>query len=36
MIPPMLMQTSSIDKLLDMCSAPGSKNAQFIETVYEK
>ena len=36
MIPPMLMQTSPTDKLLDMCAAPGSKTAQFLETVYEK
>ena len=36
MIPPMLMQTSPEDKLFDMCAAPGSKTAQFLETVYEK
>ena len=36
MIPPMLMQTSPTDKLFDMCAAPGSKTAQFLETVYEK
>ena len=35
MIPPMLMQTKSTDHLLDMCAAPGSKTAQFLETVYE-
>ena len=35
MIPPMLMQTSATDKILDMCAAPGSKTAQFLETVYE-
>ena len=35
MIPPMLMQTKSSDKILDMCAAPGSKTAQFLETVYE-
>ena len=36
MIPPMLMQTSPQDHLLDMCAAPGSKTAQFLETIYEK
>ena len=35
MIPPMLMQTKSTDHLLDMCAAPGSKTAQFLETIYE-
>ena len=35
MIPPMLMQTISTDKIFDMCAAPGSKTAQFLETVYE-
>ena len=35
MIPPMLMRTSPNDHLLDMCAAPGSKTAQFLETVYE-
>ena len=35
MIPPMLMRTSPTDHLLDMCAAPGSKTAQFLETVYE-
>ena len=35
MIPPMLMQTSPTDKIFDMCAAPGSKTAQFLETVYE-
>ena len=35
MIPPMLMQTKSSDKILDMCAAPGSKTPQFLETVYE-
>ena len=35
MIPPMLMQISPEDKLFDMCAAPGSKTAQFLETVYE-
>ena len=36
MIPPMLMRTISTDHLLDMCAAPGSKTAQFLETIYEK
>ena len=36
MIPPMLMRTSPTDKILDMCAAPGSKTAQFLETIYEK
>ena len=35
MIPPMLMQTTPNDKIFDMCAAPGSKTAQFLETVYE-
>ena len=35
MIPPMLMQTLPNDKIFDMCAAPGSKTAQFLETVYE-
>ena len=36
MIPPMLMQTKSIDTIFDMCAAPGSKTAQFLEIIYEK
>ena len=36
MIPPMLMRTIPTDHLLDMCAAPGSKTAQFLETIYEK
>ena len=35
MIPPMLMRTVPTDHLLDMCAAPGSKTAQFLETIYE-
>ena len=35
MIPPMLMQTNPTDHIFDMCAAPGSKTAQFLETVYE-
>ena len=30
------MRTISTDHLLDMCAAPGSKTAQFLETIYEK
>ena len=35
MIPPMLMRTEQKDHILDMCAAPGSKTAQFLETIYE-
>ena len=35
MIPAMLMHTLSTDKIFDMCAAPGSKTALFLETVYE-
>lgn len=35
MIPPMLMQCKPTDKIFDMCAAPGSKTAQFLEVFYE-
>ena len=35
MIPPMLMRISKTDKVFDMCAAPGSKTAQFLEVFYK-
>jgi 16S rRNA C967 or C1407 C5-methylase (RsmB/RsmF family) len=34
MIPPILMNPSNTDKIFDMCAAPGSKTAQFLEVFY--
>ena len=34
MIPPMLMDVHPGDKVFDMCAAPGSKTAQFLESFY--
>lgn len=36
MIPPMIMQCKSTDKIFDMCAAPGSKTAQFLEVIYDQ
>ena len=35
MIPPMLMQVEKTDMIFDMCAAPGSKTAQFLEVFYK-
>lgn len=35
MIPPMLLNTKRGEKIFDMCAAPGSKTAQFLESFYE-
>jgi multisite-specific tRNA:(cytosine-C5)-methyltransferase len=35
MIPPMLMQVEKTDRIFDMCAAPGSKTAQFLEVFYK-
>ena len=35
MIPPMLLQSKKGEKIFDMCAAPGSKTAQFLETFYD-
>lgn len=35
MIPPMLMQVKKTDRIFDMCAAPGSKTAQFLEVFYK-
>ena len=34
MIPPLVLQASSGEKILDMCAAPGSKTAQLIELMH--
>jgi len=34
MIPPLLLDIQSTDRVLDMCAAPGSKTAQIIEALY--
>lgn len=34
MIPPMLMDVNYNDRIFDMCAAPGSKTAQFLEVFY--
>ncbi|VVC46159.1 Hypothetical protein CINCED_3A003626 [Cinara cedri] len=34
MIPPLLLDIKSSDKILDMCAAPGSKTAQLIEGLF--
>jgi 16S rRNA C967 or C1407 C5-methylase (RsmB/RsmF family) len=34
MIPPMLMDVKQGDRVFDMCAAPGSKTAQFLECFY--
>ena len=36
MIPPMLMQVKKTDRIFDMCAAPGSKTAQFLEVFYKQ
>ena len=35
MIPPMLLRVQRGDRVFDMCAAPGSKTAQFLESFYE-
>ena len=35
MIPPMLMGIKPNSKIFDMCAAPGSKTAQFLEIFYK-
>ena len=35
MIPPMLLNTKRGENIFDMCAAPGSKTAQFLESFYE-
>jgi len=35
MIPPLLMQVKPGHRILDMCAAPGSKTAQFLECLYK-
>ncbi len=34
MIPPMLLNTKRGENIVDMCGAPGSKTAQFLESFY--
>lgn len=35
MIPPLILNVSKKDKVLDMCAAPGSKTGQFLEILYQ-
>lgn len=35
MIPPMIMQPKPNQNIFDMCAAPGSKTAQFLEIFYK-
>lgn len=36
MIPPILLNINPHDKVFDMCAAPGSKTAQFLEVLYKE